>query len=313
MWLALVAQIPLTDVSAGLRPLVEAHCVECHAGAKAKGELDLALLIDVPQFELVEQRAALAAVREVLLAGEMPPEKKPRPPAELVQGALAALDGVLGPRASGPRLRRLNRVEYEHAIRDLFGLAYPARELFPSDDVGARFDNEAASGGASELLVERWIAAAEELAARALPLQGESEARAYGFEELALEGGAGVQAASVSLYSRGRVSVNASFPRASRYRVELVGWGDLAGDEKPRMTFDLDRERLEAREFTQEHPAEETLAVTFAAEAGVHELGASFVNDHFAPEHPDPGERDRNAHVARVVVVGPLDPPPETA
>lgn len=301
------------DGAGGLRALVEAHCVECHAGEKAKGDLDLALLMEVPRFELLERATELASVRTMLLADEMPPEKKARPTVELVRGALAELEQILGPVEQGPRLRRLNRVEYEHAIRDLFGLAYPARELFPSDDVGARFDNEAASGGASELLVERWIVAAEEIAARALPLEGESEARAYGFEELALEGGAGVQAASVSLYSRGRVSVNASFPRASRYKLELVGWGDLAGDEKPRMVFDLDRERLDAREFTQERPAEELLAVTFVAEAGLHELGASFVNDHFAPEHPDPGERDRNAHVARFVLVGPLDPPPETA
>lgn len=314
MWALLLGQaLGGAEPSGGLAALLEAHCVECHAGAKAKGELDLALLMEVPRFELVERRAELEAVRARLLADEMPPEKKARPPVELVRGALTELERILGPVEQGPRLRRLNRVEYEHAIRDLFGLAYPARELFPSDDVGARFDNEAASGSASELLVERWIVAAEEIAGRALPLEGGSEARAFGFEELALEGGAGVQAASVSLYSRGRVSVNASFPRASRYKLELVGWGDLAGDEKPRMVFDLDRDKLGAGEFTQERPAEELLAVTFAAEAGTHELGASFVNDHFAPEHPDPGERDRNAHVARLVLVGPLDPPPETA
>jgi len=298
------------DGAGGLRPLVEAHCVECHSGVKAKGDVDLALLIEAADGP--ERRGGLEAVRAVLLADEMPPAKKPRPPVELVRGALEELEERLGPVEAGPRLRRLSRVEYEHAIRDLFGFAYPARELFPADDVGARFDNEAASGGASELLVERWIAAAEEIAARALPVEGESVAREFGFEELVLEGGAGVQAASVSLYSRGRVSVNASFPRASRYRVELVGWGDLAGDEKPRIVFDLEREKLGAREFTREHPAEETLTVTFAAEAGARELGASFVNDHYAPEHADPGERDRNAHVARLVVVGPLDPAPET-
>jgi len=313
LWLALVPQVASGDaLAAGLRPLLEAHCVECHAGPKAKGELDLALLLEVPEFELVERRAALAAVRERLLADEMPPAKKPRPPVELVRAALAALEQSLGPLEPAPRLRRLNRVEYEHAVRDLFGLAYPARALFPADDVGARFDNEAASGGAGALLVERWVDAAEELAARALPLEGERESRAFGFEELALEGGAGARGTSVSMYSRGRASVSVSLPRASRYRLELVGWGDLAGDELPRMAFDLDRQRLGAREFSLEAPAEETLTLEFQAEAGPHELGVSFVNDHFAPEHPDPQERDRNAHVARLVLLGPLDPPPES-
>lgn len=299
------------DGASGLRPLVEAHCVECHSGAKAKGDVDLELLIEAA--DGAERRGALESVRAMLLADEMPPAKKPRPPVELVQGALAELERELGPLEQRPRLRRLNRVEYEHAIRDLFGLVYPARELFPPDDVGARFDSEAASGAASELLVERWVTAAEEIAARALPLEGESETRAAGFEELALEGGAAVHAASVSMYSRGRVGMNVTLPRASRYRVELVGWGDLAGDEPPRIVFDLDRAKLGASEFTQEAPARQTLALTFAAEAGVHELGASFVNDHYAPEHPDPGERDRNAHAVRLALVGPLDPPPETA
>ncbi|MEQ1891881.1 MAG: RNA pseudouridine synthase [Planctomycetota bacterium] len=54
MWFALPPQVDAgPGLSESLRPLVEAHCVECHAGPKSKGELDLALLIDVPQFELV--------------------------------------------------------------------------------------------------------------------------------------------------------------------------------------------------------------------------------------------------------------------
>ncbi|HEX6883177.1 MAG TPA: DUF1592 domain-containing protein [Planctomycetota bacterium] len=312
MWLALLLPLAGDGLAAGLRPLVEGHCVECHAGAEAKGELDLAGLVGAEE-ALAERRETLAAIRAVLRGDDMPPPRRPRPPVELVEQALAALEQALGPAAVGPELRRLNRTRYENAVRDLFGVAYPARALFPPDDVGARFDSEAASGGASALLVERWVEAAETIAARALPDESASETRVFAAAELDLEGGAGLRDGRVALFSRGRVGVSVTLPRRSRYRLELVGWGDLAGPERPRIVFDLDRAKLGLRELTREAPAEETLALEFEAEAGAHELGASFVNDFFAPEHEDPGERDRNAHVKALALVGPLDPPPETA
>src|SRR5262245_21229071 len=146
VWLALALQTLVGDsLAAGLRPLVEAHCVECHAGPEPEGELDLAGLLADPTAALAERRETLATIREVLRADDMPPAREPRPPVELVESALAVLERALGPVESGPRMRRLNRARYEHAVRDLFGVAYPARELFPPDDVGARFDSEAAS------------------------------------------------------------------------------------------------------------------------------------------------------------------------
>jgi len=313
VWLPLFLALAGDGLAAGLRPLVEGHCVECHAGAEAKGELDLAGLVGGAEAALAERHEALAAIRAVLRADDMPPPRRPRPPVALVEQALTALEAALGPAAEGPRLRRLNRARYENAVRDLLGVSYPARALFPPDDVGARFDCEAASGGASALHVERWVEAAEAIAARALPDEAGSETRVFAAEELALEGGGGLRDGRVALYSRGRVGVSVTLPRQSRYRLELVGWGDLAGPERPRLVFDLDRQKLGTRELSLEAPAEETLALEFEAEAGAHELGASFVNDYFMAEAPDPGERDRNAHVRALALVGPLDPPPETA
>src|SRR5262245_13096265 len=161
MWPPLLAALAQTGArTASLEPLVAGHCVECHAGEKPKADLNLQTVLADLSSAAADRREDLERVRAVLRAGEMPPPRKPRPPAELVEGALAWRDGELGPALEGPALRRLNRVEYEHAVRDLFGLAYPARESFPSDDVGALFDNDAAGAAASELLVERWVEAA---------------------------------------------------------------------------------------------------------------------------------------------------------
>ncbi len=314
MWWLLVGSFVGTQGSdTALEPLLSAHCFECHAGEEPKAELDLSRLLTPPSpGGSVLRRETLARVRAVLAAGEMPPLREPRPPAELLEAALGALERELGPEVERPRLRRLNRVEYEHAVRDLFGVGYPARELFPADDVGALFDNDAVAAAASGLHVERWIEAAERVAALALPLESQCETHAWGAAELAVAGGAQAQGASVSIYSAGSVAATHVVPRASRYRLELAGWGDLAGTELPRVALELDGRELAQRVFTHEGPALETLALTLELAQGGHEFGARFLNDHHAPEHPDPGERDRNVHVASLALVGPLDPPPET-
>ncbi len=60
---------------------------------------------------------------------------------------------------------RLNRSEYDHTVRDLFGTTLrPARD-FPADDFGYGFDNIAATLSMSPLHVEMYSLAAHELVA----------------------------------------------------------------------------------------------------------------------------------------------------
>ena len=37
-------------------------------------------------------------------------------------------------------LRRLNRIEYENTVEDIFGIDIDAKEFFPADDTGYGFD-----------------------------------------------------------------------------------------------------------------------------------------------------------------------------
>lgn len=309
--LFLLVQEP-ADSRAPLETLLREHCVECHSGDLPKADLDLGALVD-PERPSATERGTLERVREVLALGEMPPARRPRPPADVLTAARGWLEAELGPTPARPALRRLNRAEYEHAVRDLLGLAYPARELFPADDVGERFDNDAVAASVSELHVERWVEAAEALAERALPPDDGSETRVFEAGELGIEGGGSLQHTNVNLYSAGAVSITAAVSSPSRYRLELEGWGDLAGPERPRVVFEVDGRKVGHGEFSVEAPARETLDATFDLAAGMHGLAARFVNDHYAPDAEDPGERDRNVHVARLTLIGPLDPPPATA
>ena len=69
-------------------------------------------------------------------------------------------------------LHRLNRIEYDNAVRDLLGVEVaPARD-FPADDHGHGFDNIADVLTIAPLLLEKWEAAATwvvDEALRALP------------------------------------------------------------------------------------------------------------------------------------------------
>jgi hypothetical protein len=63
---------------------------------------------------------------------------------------------------------RLNRNEYTNTIRDLLGVRFRAEKYFPADDSGDGFDNMADLLTVSPLLMERYLAAAERIAAWAV-------------------------------------------------------------------------------------------------------------------------------------------------
>src|SRR5688500_15846106 len=202
MWPCLLLLVQAPDFEQAVRPLLAVHCVECHSGGRPKGELDLqGLAGGAPVLSDPATRERLADLRERLESGEMPPPSRPRPTDAELETPLAWLDLHLPRETSAqPSLRRLNRSEYERTVRDLFGVAYPARELFPADDVGALFDNDMAVATASELAVERWVEAAERVAASALPPEVEASVRSLPAEELDLEGGARRARGTVAIY-----------------------------------------------------------------------------------------------------------------
>ncbi|MEL6717011.1 MAG: DUF1587 domain-containing protein, partial [Planctomycetota bacterium] len=103
----------------------------------------------------------------------MPPPGEPEPGAELRAAFVGEVRGALA-RAQGdpaalplPRtpLRRLTRAEYEHALRDLFGIEHAASGL-PEDAVGHGFDHVGEAQSLSEQDFVRYLDAAERAAER---------------------------------------------------------------------------------------------------------------------------------------------------
>jgi hypothetical protein len=77
-------------------------------------------------------------------------------------------DRLVKPDPGRVTARRLNRAEYANTIRDLLGVEFQADKNFPTDDSGEGFDNIADILSISPVLMEKYVEAAERIAARAI-------------------------------------------------------------------------------------------------------------------------------------------------
>jgi len=127
--------------TSSLQTFFETHCYECHDEDSEKGNLNL--------FDLDTNLADAETMRRWVLihdriaSGEMPPEKKERPTTSEQTSTLGFLSKVLN-QADAARnevvLRRLNRIEYENTVCDLFGIKLPLAGMLPEDAKSHGFD-----------------------------------------------------------------------------------------------------------------------------------------------------------------------------
>ena len=105
----------------------------------------------------------------------MPPAGMPRPQQPVIDGFTSSLEAALDrAAAANPNpgrtepFHRLNRAEYQNAIRDLLGLDVDATHWLPTDEISYGFDNIAGVLKLSPLLTERYLNAAQKVARLAL-------------------------------------------------------------------------------------------------------------------------------------------------
>lgn len=133
------------------------HCFECHDDATEKGGLNLLDLgTDLGDAELMRK---WVLVHDLVASGEMPPEKKERPSGDAQKAFLSHLATELfetDVARAEVVLRRLNRVEYENTLRDLFEVPFlDLRHRLPEDAKSHGFDTigEALNLSTEQMLV----------------------------------------------------------------------------------------------------------------------------------------------------------------
>jgi len=154
-------------------PIFTKTCLPCHNDRVASGGLNIGPFTNASS--LTAHREEWERILQKIRTGEMPPKGMPRPPAtqtealiKFVEEKWEAADSKIAADPGRVTARRLNRNEYSNTIRDLLGVEFRAEKDFPTDDSGYGFDNIGDVLTISPVLMEKYISAAERIAARAI-------------------------------------------------------------------------------------------------------------------------------------------------
>ena len=154
-------------------PVLQESCLNCHNAQLSSGSLNLEAMMTPGS--LAPHRNDWAMVLRRLKAAEMPPPPEPKPAGldrmiAYLEAQLASLDRNTPLDPGRVTARHLNRAEYRNTVRDLLGVDFQTSQEFPVDDSGEGFDNIGDILSVSPLLAEKYLSAAERIAARALGL-----------------------------------------------------------------------------------------------------------------------------------------------
>lgn len=286
--LTLVQASPAFGAATEHKATLDRFCVGCHSGDAASGglRLDSADLVGVHDAPELWER-----VVHKLQTRTMPPPTMPQPPvadrAALAAWLETALDAA-ALRSPNPgrteALRRLNRTEYQNAIRDLLAVEIDAEELLPQDESGHGFDNVNVSD-LSPMLLGRYISAAQKISRLAVgsgqfePDSDIIRVKPDVTQERHVPG--------LPLGSRGGVSVTHTFVQDGEYEIQI--WLSRNRNEEieglrreHEVHLLLDRERIET--FTVRPPTDrfdyshvdKHLKTRIAVSAGPHQLAVTF-------------------------------------
>ncbi|MEZ6140288.1 MAG: DUF1592 domain-containing protein [Zavarzinella sp.] len=133
---------PPQALSKQLLQNLEQHCFACHNELDAQAGLNLEKMVAVDSS--LSSISKWIRIHDRIAKNEMPPAKRKQPTDEQRKSMLTDLANVLKTAEkplSGTVLRRLNRLELEHTLHDLFGINTRLKELLPEDGRADGFEN----------------------------------------------------------------------------------------------------------------------------------------------------------------------------
>jgi hypothetical protein len=292
-------------IPAAIKPLLEAHCVDCHDGARAKGGLELAGPIAAGRID----EGVLRALRRRLAKRDMPPADEPeRPTLDEYRAAVAAIDALVAPTAREvAAVRRLNRIQYASAVRDVFGAEVDVRELLPRDEIGEGFDTTADTLVLPTLVLERYFNAAEEIAAQLVPPSGPAAPVTIAPERLERRGQGQTHDGFAWLWTNGTLTAAFDVKRAGRHRVTIEAAAQQAGNDAARLALLVDGKVTGEHAVAATPDKPMTIVWEGVLPVGERRVAARFLNDFYDPNAERGERRDRNLAIGAIRVEGPLD------
>ena len=288
---------------------LDRYCVGCHADEDAEAGLDIEALIE--QSDALGDESSWIHILERIRRRDMPPVDHRRQPEESASAeAEAAIRAWLPAATRLPHvpLRRMTRDAWTQAVDELLSVQFPSESFFPADDIGEGFNRTASLLRMSSLLTEKYMEAAEQVAAMALDPNPARRFPSKSAQGVNLEAERGTRRlGGIYLSNRGEVKTVFHVERRGRYEVQAKVAGQQAGPDPVKFVVRAGSNRSEPLSVASPLSEPTIIQYTTQLNAGPIEIGAAFINDFFEKGAPKPN--DRNALVLELVLVGPLDRP----
>jgi hypothetical protein len=296
--------------------ILETYCFRCHNQRLRTAGLSL----DVDLSNVPANPELWEKVVQKLRTGAMPPPGLPRPDPSITDAFVSSLERELDRAAAEhpnpgrtEALHRLNRAEYQNAVRDLLALDLDSTALLPADDADINgFDNSAGLLSVSPVLLERYMSAARKVSRLALGLPPSAAVtETYPVSDLAQQDRYFTE--DLPFGTRGGIAVRHRFPADGDYEFKIrlrrqiydyiTGLGrrerlELRIDGEPVASFSVggeDHGRTAPRSFAGDVPgspewekyaltADAGLQMRVLVTAGSRVVGVSFVDQFVEPE-----------------------------
>jgi mono/diheme cytochrome c family protein len=291
-----------------VQPLLAKYCLVCHNAKLKTANLNLEAYKDAPA--ALKDPDVWENVLQKLQSGLMPPPGLPRPKPEdvaavdrWIQALLAESDGA--PQDPGRvTARRLNRFEYTNTVQDLLNLSFHAADDFPADDSGYGFDNIGDVLSLSPVLMEKYLAAAEQIARLAIMTDGRTKPTMDRYKADR------VSQLGPLFQARHRFPVNADY----EFRASLSGRRPL-GDQHIKIALFIDDRQANVAEQTFPRTKARLFDTRVPVSAGDHTARLEILDDGFAPDDPERADKIRGMSIDYLEVRGPFqkDPPERPA
>ena len=303
-----------------MKPFLADYCVGCHGGDRPKADLNLESFED--RHEMFRKREVWESVRHMLEEREMPPENKKQPEEEarirvvqFINEELAKFDCDEIRRPGRTTLRRLNRVEYANTVRDLMGVEVEVADDFPLDEVGYGFDNIGDVLSLSPILMEKYLAAAEQIVDQALldeipawPPVARYEAETFRSDSPdEVYPGPG----TMEFHREGSASKLIEVAAGGSFRLKIRAWEQRGGPGSAELSVRFDREEARVVEVTALKTRPQIYTLPVSLTAGSHRIELGYFNDYNQQDNPvSELNGDRDLFVDYVSLEGPSEAEP---
>src|SRR5215467_13038615 len=191
---------------------VKQYCSTCHSDKLKTGGVSFE---GITASSIAQNPELFEKAVRKLRGRVMPPPGAKQPDGKAVDSLVAWLEDSLDKVPSQTHitdkvvLHRLNRREYENAVRDLLSVDVNGAELLPQDDTAQGYDNIAAALQVSPSFIEQYVIAARSVAVKAL---GKRDSRPQGWTFKAGSGNQLTHLPGMPLGTRGGILAKVDLP-----------------------------------------------------------------------------------------------------